>query len=64
MLISILILKATDSTQKSKRFTSQSSLQAFNMYISDITFSAVLSLPNTINFFDIFFFAKSIFSYH
>ena len=33
-LISILILKAIDSTQKSKRFSSQSSLEAFKGYIS------------------------------
>ena len=33
MFKSILILKANDSTQKSKRLSSQSSLQAFKMYI-------------------------------
>ena len=33
MLISTLILKANDSTEKSKRFSSQSSLQAFKYYI-------------------------------
>ena len=33
MLISILILKANDATQKSKKFSSQSSLQAFKEYI-------------------------------
>ena len=37
-LISILILKAIDCTKKSKRFTSQPSLQAFKRYISDMTF--------------------------
>ena len=33
MFISILILKAIDSIEKSKRFSSQSSLQAFKRYI-------------------------------
>ena len=33
MFISILILEAIDCTQKSKRFSSQSSLHAFKMYI-------------------------------
>ena len=35
---SILIVKFIDSTEKSKRFTSQSSLQAFTRYISDMNF--------------------------
>ena len=35
---SILIVKSTDSTEKSKRFTSQSSLQAITRYISDTNF--------------------------
>ena len=38
MLIHILILRAINATYKSKRFTSQSSLQAFKRYISDMTF--------------------------
>ena len=38
LLISILILKAIDFILKSKRFTSQSSLQAFKRYILDMTF--------------------------
>ena len=38
MLISILILKANDSTEKSKRFSSQSSLQAFKYYICSFFF--------------------------
>ena len=37
-LINILILKAIDSTYKSTRFTSQSSLQALKGYISGMTF--------------------------
>ena len=37
-LISILILTAIDSTQETKMFSSQSNLQAFKRYISDITF--------------------------
>ena len=38
MLISILILKVMDSALKSKRFSSQSNLQAFKKYISDMAF--------------------------
>ena len=38
LLVSILILKAIDFILKSKRFTSQSSLQAFKRYILDMTF--------------------------
>ena len=40
MLVSILILKAIGSTQKSKMFPSQSSLQAFKLYFRHDLFPA------------------------
>ena len=46
MLISILILKGNDSTEKSKRFSSQSSLQAFKYYICSFFFSNQTYLKN------------------
>ena len=47
MLISILILKGNDSTEKSKRFSSQSSLQAFKiLYLQLFFFSNQTYLKN------------------